>query len=154
MRFHCLRLRCEVTAATRIETCQTAGGYPLCRVIEGLSLDPSSPSFLLPHWEARILYQEEVIHIDPVQTEDRFAAFLSRIIPNSRPGKKKLVEVMVTGELEFMGIDGCLADHSEINTPSYRTLQVFSEQYAVPDIMRGHRPTSIVAIRFEKAIFS
>lgn len=153
MRFHCLSLRCEITAATKIET-----GYPLCRVIEGLPIDPSSPyaghAFLLPHWEARILHQEEIIRIDPVQTEDRFAAFLSRIAFDSRPCRRKLVEVTVTGKLEFMGIDGCLADHSEINAPSYRTLQVFSEQYAALDVMRGPRPASIIAVRFEKAIFS
>ena len=157
MRFHCLHLHCEVTdTATRIETCH-ATGYPLCRVIEGLPLELSSSyawhAFLLPHWEARILYQEEVIRIDPVHTEDRFAAFLSRIALDAEPGGRKQVEIMVTGEIEFMGIDGCLANHSEIDTPSFRTLQAFSKQYATPSVIRGHRPAGITAVRFEKALF-
>lgn len=157
MRFHCLHLHCEVTdAATRIETCHTIG-YPLCRVTEGLPFELSPPyawhAFLLPNWEARILYQKEVIRIDPVHSEDRFALFLSRLAAASGTHRRKQAEIIVTGELEFMDIDGCLADRSEIDTPSFRTLQSFSKQYAAPGATRGHRPVGITAVRFEKAIF-
>ena len=156
MRFHCVPLCCEITGAdTRIETCHVTG-YPLCRIIEGLPFELSPPyawhTFLLPHWEARILYREEVIHIDPVHTEDRFAAFLSRLLVEIT--NKKQPSIIVTGELEFLGIDGCLANRSEIDTPSFRTLQSFSKQHATPHTLRGHHPVGIAAVRFERVIFS